>query len=138
MGEKVPTLTTAGWVDDLATKAITLIEYFIISQKSQTRFYKGYISSLPALVQAHGHSPQELAENTREKLHALLSRYFEEALVDVRATHTDAVTGRYNIEIDATVIDNGKSHSLGRLIEVGDSKIINAHDPGHLPQEVSR
>lgn len=138
MGAKVPTLTTANWVSDPSTKAIVLMEYFLASQRSQTAFYTGQITSLPGLIQRHGQDPQRLSERTRDRLQDYLSRYFDEVVVNADATHLDAINGQFNIRLDVTVVQDGSAYSLGRLIEVGDSKVLQVQDVDELPDTVSR
>lgn len=38
---RLPTLTTAGWVDDVVTMSAKLIDYFLVSEHSQTQLYRG-------------------------------------------------------------------------------------------------
>lgn len=126
---KLPTLTTAGWIEDLITVSTTMMDYFLVSEDSQTQFYPGEVASLPFLVQQYGSDPDALANRCRDVLQRYFSRYFDMASVEVTTDDSSGVPGRYNINIDVTVIKDGKTHRLGRLIELGDSKIINVNDP---------
>ena len=126
---KLPTLTTAGWIDDLVSVSTSLMDYFLVSENSQSQFYPGEVSSLPFLVQQHGSEPASLTSRTRDVLQRYFSRYFDMASVEVTSDNANKSLGRYNINIDVTIVKGSVSHRLGRLIEIGDSKIINVNDP---------
>lgn len=120
----VPTLTTTGWVNDVVNKAVTLFDYFLASDHSQTEFFPDRVSSLPWLVQQHGHAPRVLASSTQTQLQRFYGRYFDQAFVEVNANDNNNMEGRYNLQINVAVEQDGKRHSLGRLIEVGESRIL--------------
>jgi hypothetical protein len=126
---KLPTLTTAGWIEDLVSVSTSLMDYFLVSEESQTQFYPGEVASLPFLVQQYGSDPDALVSRGRDVLQRYFSRYFEMASVEITSDEQSDSPGRYNINIDVTVVREGKTHRLGRLIELGDSKIINVNDP---------
>ena len=126
---KLPTLTTAGWIEDLVSVSTSLMDYFLVSEDSQSQFYPGEVSSLPFLVQQYGSDPDELANRARDVLQRYFSRYFEMTSVEVTTDSKSGTVGRYNVNIDVTVVKDGVTHRLGRLIELGDSKIINVKDP---------
>lgn len=126
---KLPTLTTAGWIDDLVSVSTSLMDYFLVSEDSQSQFYPNEVASLPYLVQQHGSEPASLTARARDVLQRYFSRYFDMASVEVTSDNVNKSRGRYNINIDVTIVKDGVSHRLGRLIEVGDSKIINVNDP---------
>lgn len=126
---KLPTLTTAGWIDDLVSVSTSLMDYFLVSEESQTQFYPGEVASLPFLVQQHGSDPETLVSRGRDVLQRYFSRYFDMASVEMTTDNNSGSSGRYNINIDVTIVKDGKTHRLGRLIELGDSKIINVNDP---------
>ena len=126
---KLPTLTTAGWIEDLVSVSTSLMDYFLVSEESQTQFYPGEVASLPFLVQQYGSDPDALVSRGRDVLQRYFSRYFEMASVEITSDEQSDSPGRYNISIDVTVVREGKTHRLGRLIELGDSKIINVNDP---------
>lgn len=126
---KLPTLTTAGWIDDLVSVSTSLMDYFLVSEDSQSQFYPGEVASLPYLVQQHGSDPDTLVNRSRDVLQRYFSRYFEMASVEVTTDSNSGTAGRYNVNIDVTVVKDGVTHRLGRLIELGDSKIIHVEDP---------
>jgi hypothetical protein len=126
---KLPTLTTAGWIEDLVSVSTSLMDYFLVSEESQTQFYPGEVASLPFLVQQYGSDPDTLVSRGRDVLQRYFSRYFDMASVEVTSDNDSGVAGQYNINIDVTVVKDGTTHRLGRLIELGDSKILKVNDP---------
>lgn len=126
---KLPTLTTAGWVSDVITQSTSLIDYFLMSDHSQTQFYPNEVSSMPYLIQQVGSDPSQLARRTETALERLYGRYFDRVAVEVKADKLNSQDGRYNLTIDLAVNQSGKQHRLGRMLLIGDSKIISVRDP---------
>lgn len=126
MSTKLPTLTSSGWLSDTVTISNKLMDYFLASDFSQTQFYPGEVASLPYIVQEHGHDPDRLVESVRDTLTKYFQRYFRYVRLNVRKINLEDEKGQYGIEIDLIAeSDDGKRSSLGRLIEIGDSKILN-------------
>lgn len=126
---KLPTLTTAGWVSDVVIMSTTLMDYFLMSDHSQTQFYPGEVSSMPYLVQQVGSEPRELERRAKVALEKLYGRYFDRVAVEVTSDNLNDRSGRYNLTLDVAVVIDGEQHRLGRMLLVGDSKIINVSDP---------
>lgn len=123
--KKLPTLTTAGWLEDVSSVATTLMDYFLTSEHSQSNFYPKHISSLPYLVQQFGSNPTQLADAVQSKLRILYSRYMDEVTVRVSNTAADSETGQYNLNIDIIMSKDGKRSSLGRSVAISESKVMN-------------
>lgn len=124
MKANVPTLSPEGWLKDLVSAANKLMDYFLASEHSQSDQFKGHVTSFPYLVQQSGHDPNELESNVQIQLSTFLRRTFEEVNVQVDSNNLDSPDGRYNLTIDVMITDKGKQYSLGRLIEIGESKIL--------------
>lgn len=121
----LPTLTTAGWMNDIINKSTKLMDYFLASEHSQSNAYHGRITSFPKLVQQYGHNPERMSEQTRDALQAYYARYFENVIVSVDADRLDDDSGQYNLSIDVALSQDDKSYSLGKLIALGNSKILD-------------
>lgn len=128
---RLPTLSTAGWVDDVVTMGAKLVDYFLVSEHSQSQLYRGDITSMTYLVQQYGSEPDALADHTRSQLYNYLNRYFDEVQINTDADNLDSATGRYNLRIDAMLTKDGKQHSLGRLLEIGESRILAVTDAAY-------
>jgi hypothetical protein len=125
---RLPTLTPAGWVNDVVSMGVKLMDYFLVTEHSQSHMYRGNITSMTYLVQQHGNRPEALSEHTRANLQIHLARYFDEVQVNTTVNGFDSPDGRYNLSIDVLFTKDGKQHSLGRLLEVGESKILSVTD----------
>lgn len=139
MTVKVPTLSSSGWVSEIAEKADKLLSYFFVSEASQSNFYAGSITSLTALLQRYGNDEFELRSAVETSLMNYLQRYFES--VDVTVTvRENTVEGRkgLDLEVDIVVYEQGKEYSLGRLVSTLNSsimKIAELNNTGALPNE---
>lgn len=128
---RVPTLSSAGWVNDAVSMGVKLMDYFLVSEHSQSQLYRGDITSMTHLVQQYGSEPTQLAEQTRTQLQNYLSRYFDQVQVNTTSDKLDSATGRYNLTIDVLLSKDGRQHSLGRLLEIGESQVLSVCDVTH-------
>lgn len=128
---RVPTLSSAGWVNDAVSMGVKLMDYFLVSEHSQSQLYRGDITSMTHLVQQYGSEPTQLAEQTRTQLQNYLSRYFDQVQVNTTSDKLDSATGRYNLTIDVLLSKDGRQHSLGRLLEIGESQVLSVSDVTH-------
>lgn len=122
---KVPTLSTSGWVSEIAEKADKLLSYFFVSEASQTNLYKGSITSLPEILKKHGNDEHDLRRVAQSTLQRYFALHFESAEVTVN-TRPTTEEGQYGLEleIDVTVLEAGKQHSLGMLVSTLNSSIM--------------
>ncbi len=125
MPAPVPSLSSSGWVTSPAEKADLLFSYYLTSEDSQSLLYAGNIVSLPAQVQSAGHDALELRSRIRNDLQNYLSPYFEQVIVEVETEENPNDSGRLEIRVECTVVDNATTYSLGRLISTVNSKITN-------------
>ena len=109
---------------------VTLMDSFLVTEHSQSHMYRDNITSLTYLVQQYGSEPDALAEHTRANLQNHLSRYFDEVQVNTSTTNLDGPDGRYNLTLDVLLTKDGKQHSLGRLLEIGESKVLSVSEKG--------
>ncbi len=120
----VPSLSTDGWVTDIRKKADLVLAHYFASDYSQSNVFLSKITSLAYQVQQAGSNTFELKRLIESDLQQYLGRYFDNVQVDIRIEDEDSSgTNRYNIVFDATVAENGIRYSVGRLIEVQNSKI---------------
>ena len=117
----VPSLSVAGWVTAPADKASLLMSHFFEAEKSQTLLYGDKVTSLPWLVQQYGHNIIAMTQQLRTSLEVYLARYYEGASVEV--TPKDDGGTRYELQVYIQVTQNGKPYSVGKLLQVNNSKI---------------
>lgn len=129
MAAKVPTMSSSGFVEDIAEKADRLMSYYFVSESSQSNLYRGQITSLPAQIQQHGHDEVNLVEAVRNELTTYLSRFFDGMDVNVRSDLPNKNDpNRINLTVNVIVVQDGKQYSLGRLVSVLNSKIVDIVD----------
>lgn len=120
----VPTLSSSGWVTEISEKADRLMSYFFVSEASQSLVYAGRISSLPEIIQLHGHDELQLEAAMRDVLRTYLERYFTAVDITVKATIPGSSDdNRIQISTQITVYENSLNYEVGHLIEVLNSTI---------------
>lgn len=110
----IPTLSAAGWVDDIAEKMALLFAHALVADYSQSNLYSGSVTSLQHIAANHPDSPEEHATALQGKLRDYYRRYFDTVEVDV--TITDDDTTRYTMELVINVTDNGTVYSLAKSV----------------------
>lgn len=121
----IGSLSTEGWLSELAVKCDRLLSYFFISDYSQTELYPGEISSLPYLIKMYGSSEEELRTNVSRQLQKYLSRHFEQADVTASTNVISESDFRIELKLIITVYDNNVQYNLGRLVETVNSTIAS-------------
>lgn len=124
MSKRLPTLRTSGWLADITTLSMALMEYFISSDNSQSEFYFGHVSSLPYLVRQYGSNPSLLSSSVETTLRNYFSKYFDNVIASVSYNEPQD-NGRYNLNIDIMLTDGNTQHRLQRIIAVAESELLN-------------
>jgi len=121
----VPTLTTDGFVTDPSIMLIKIYEYFLSSDYSQSVSFYGNIASLPYLIREAGSDFEELKILVKDTLNKMCSRYWTNTNVEVSFTTKKISPNKHsnNINIDITIIENGKTHTLSKSVNVTDYKV---------------
>ena len=125
MSQVVPTLTLSGFVSDVPTMIDHMFSYYLTSDYSQSNVFHGKIVSLQKQIQQYQHDEVDLERNIREQLEAYFRSVADDVTIDVSTTVPNPTDpNRINITLSAILIKDGKSYSVGRLVETQDSKII--------------
>lgn len=120
----VPTLSSSGFVVQVAEKADRLLSYFFTSEASQSELYNGSIASLPDLIQKFNDQTTELVKATESLLSAYFSRHFDNVNVIASTNYPQpGDESRTNLTIRVTFVDKGQPYDLGRIVNIVDSKI---------------
>lgn len=123
----MPTLTSAGWISDPINKLSRLFDYFLTTEKSQSYFFKDNILSFQEYIKSLQHDPVLLASRLETSLGAQLNKYFDTASVAI-SSQSPGPDGRYDIKFDIVITENNTSYSLGRVLEIKGSEIVNISD----------
>ncbi len=130
----IPTLSLAGFVQDMPTKIDRMLAYYLTSDYSQSNVFKGRILSLQKHVQAYQHDLRTLTTKVREDLEGYFGAVCDAQTISVSAeTPNPDDPNRINLSISAMLYKDGKGYSLGKLIETQNSitlSIINLNNEG--------
>lgn len=128
----IPTLDSVGWVSDPSNILVKLFDYFLTTEKSQSNLFKDQIISFQSLIKELQHDPVLLANKTEQQLTRYFKKPFDTAVVSVVADDLESETGRYNLTIDVVVSKDNINYSLGRVLELNGSKVLNVLDPTRI------
>ena len=122
----VPTLSPKGWLKSISDKCDQCIQYFYLSQYSQTKLYRGSVKPLAWLVQQFGNNAKDIRVELERALQDYFSRYFEHAEVAVTApvTEDDGI----NLRVTIMVRDDGIDYDLCHVITVANAKVLSIFD----------
>lgn len=125
----VPTLSASGWLTEISEKADSLMAYYLLSEYSQSYLYYKHILSLPYHIRMYGNKPNQLKNIVESELTEYFKRYFKDveltAIVDIPDVNDP---NRINLMIDCMFYDNGEKYSLGREVNIENSKIKKVFD----------
>lgn len=122
--KRIPTLTTAGWISDVLTKAIQIMKHFRAAEYSQTQLFKGQVQSLPYLVRTYGNDQRSFVTELRNSLYIIFNRHFSSVSVNVDPIDLTDEPGLFGVKIDVVISEDGQNFSLGTLLKANDNKII--------------
>jgi len=125
MTKKVATLSPQGFIENLADKVNQTLMYFFLSDYSQTETMRGNLMPLPKLVQLYGNVPNDITSQLEETLQGYFTRNFDGATVGVTNETKD---DRINLQLSAMVQDDGVTVSVGYIITVSNSSILDIFD----------
>ena len=119
-----PTLDETGWATAPTDKADAVLSDAFEANASQTYLYKGRITSIQKVIEQSANDMIALVNNLKNALEVYLNRYYLNSSVDV--SYKTALEDESNITITIYCIvteQDNTQYSLGRLLEVADSKI---------------
>ena len=119
-----PTLDETGWATAPTDKADAVLSDAFEANASQTYLYKGRITSIQKVIEKSANDMIALVNNLKNALEVYLNRYYLNSSVDV--SYKTALEDESNITITIYCIvteQDGTQYSLGRLLEIADSKI---------------
>ena len=117
------TLSTEGWIAEIAARCDRLLSYFFVSDYSQSELYSGNISSLPYIIKTYGDDELRLKTTLTNTLNDYLGRYFDRADVVTSTNVVSDTDNRIEIKLIITVYEDNVQHSVGHLIQTVNSTI---------------
>jgi hypothetical protein len=127
MSEVVTTMDSAGWLTNPAQKADRLMAYFLVNNHSQSNLFLGQVRSLPYIIQSNPNDMPSVQTQVSNALNTVFGAAFDQVQVSVAMTGGAKSLGGsasiYDISIQVDCTQDGVTQSLGRLINIVDSKI---------------
>lgn len=122
---KVPSLSMKGWVNTVPEMVEKLLDYYFLSDHSQSDWYE--IFSLPYHVAVQGNSPNQIRSLMTNDLMTYFGRYFPDnpsVQIDViDKTSAGSDIARYEIQTEVIVVEGGTQYSVAKAIQVLNSQI---------------
>lgn len=114
----VPTLSTQGWVTDLAGKIDILLAHWISSDQEQSNVYRGKISNLQYIVEQYSGDPLNTADAITRSVQSYLGRYYENVIAEARWALDDEVTSQTTVKITLSLnfTEGGASYTANRVL----------------------
>lgn len=120
-------LDTTGYVTDPFIKADRLLAIFFVADYSQSNCFLGQVHSLPFIIQSNISNISQMGRDIEESLKIYLSKFFDgaEITVDINKVVENGVESetKFNINIDAILIQDGSQLSLSKAVSVSNSKV---------------
>lgn len=104
MAKSIITLGREGVITDTHKKVDWIMSCFFFSLHSQSRLFKGNISSLPKVIQRNTDAPGNLKNDLEETLTKYLNKFFPTVIVNVDIE--DINNNDFVIALDADITDS--------------------------------
>ena len=128
MSMGLPTLSSAGYIDDPAQKLDSILAYFFIADQSQSNHHRGLVSSLPFIIKQYSDNVNALISSTEEALIRMCSVYFDSCSITASVQPSTTNDNEYNLIIEGSVSSDKKQFSIYKLLIVSNNKISNIND----------
>lgn len=118
MTTPVPTLSTQGWVTDLAGKIDILLSHYISTDQEQSNIYREYVSSLQAIVEKYSGDPLSTADAIARSVQTYLGRYYENVIAEARFELVNPAESQTTVKITLSLnfTEDGVSYTANRLL----------------------
>lgn len=113
----LPSLDSEGWVTNIDQLIDRVLSYTFLSDASQSTMFKGYITSVQAIIQKNGDDALGLQEDMRMGLDNTFRRWFDKIEIDVRVQDVVPGSAQLNIEIYLEVSYRGESRKVASVAE---------------------
>lgn len=124
MGYQLPSLSMTGWIDEPAERADRAMSYYFASDYSQTEIFAGKVVTLQWQLEEYSQDTNRLNQEMTSYLTEYFNRYFDSATVEIDISEITDDEERLDIELRCTLVEKGKTYSLGRLIQSVNSKVV--------------
>ncbi len=119
----LPTLSSKGWVNDIAEKVDMAIAHFFASDSLQSQLYKNdEIANLPAITARATNDMLRFQQDLRFALERYLSRYYDQATVQVQDDSQTNKGGSVTMTVYAEVTVGAATYVVSNLLTTVDGK----------------
>lgn len=114
----VPTLSTQGWVTDLATKIDILLAHYISTDQEQSNIYAGKVSNLQFIIEKYAGDPLSTADAISRSVQTYLGRYYENVVAEARYSLVDEKESQTTVKITLSLnfTEGGVTFTANRLL----------------------
>lgn len=120
----VPTLTSEGWVTAPDKKCDRLLMNAFASDASQSNAFAGAVCSIQNVIYLNNGDPVTCGDEIASALTALYERYFAAATFKATVTEFADLSGRYDIAIEGTVVQENRKYDFGRMVESANGIVV--------------
>ena len=113
----VPTLTSDGWVTAVDKKCDRLLMNAFASDASQSNMYAGSVTSIQSIIYANSDDPNAAGTVIAAQLQQMFGRHFDAASFRANVVEFADKSGRYDIQITGTVVQENRKYDFGRMVE---------------------
>lgn len=124
MTYSLPTLSSAGYVQDPAQILDTLLSYFFVADYSQSNAHYGEVASLPYIIKVNSNNRGGLTRDVESTLVRMLGAYYDSVSINVTVEENNGSPESYDIRVTGSVTSKGRQYSLAKLASVANDKLI--------------
>lgn len=116
----VPTLSTFGYVTNVAEKVDFLLAHFVEADKLQSTIYPDHVASLQWLLEENMGSMTSTVSAVQTAVQNYMNRYFDSSSVECTYEEENAEksSSRILLTLSITVVQNGNEYHADKLMRV--------------------
>lgn len=120
----VPTLTSDGWVTAVDKKCDRLLMNAFASDASQSNMFAGSVTSIQGIIYDHSDDPSAAGTVIASRLQQMYARHFDAASFRADVNEWVDKSGRYDIAITGTVVQENRKYDFGRMVESSNGIVV--------------
>lgn len=124
MAYSLPTLSSAGYIQDPAQILDNLLSYFFVADYSQSNAHYGNIASLPYIIKVNSNNRDGLTRDVERTLSRMLASYYDTVSINVTVEENNASPESYDIKVTGSVTSKGRTYGLAKLASIANDKLI--------------
>lgn len=134
MAKALPTLSSEGWVTDIARKVDRALAYAFLTDGLQSNIYRTEITSIQTLIQENVNDEVMLVSRVRDALDRYFNRIFDSAQVRVRVEQfPNEMSSVLRLALAIEVTEDGEAHQVASMLQFIDGifdRVVQVNDTG--------